>query len=93
MIRPLWGSRALAVSGATVSEIAASARVAQLGSAAIRALSDAELDASLYPKPDDAVEGPMPDPATLDIELRKTGVVLRRQTMLVDSGSVGSLLT
>ena len=70
-------SRVLAVGGATVSEVAARAKVAQLDWTAITALSDAELDARLYPKPAGDIERPLPDPATLDIELRKTGVTLR----------------
>lgn len=70
-------SRALGVGGATVSEVAARAKVAELDWAAIAALSDAELEARLYPKPAGAVDRPLPDPAKLDIELRKTGVTLR----------------
>lgn len=69
-------SRALGVGGATVSEVAARAKVAQLDAAAIAALSDAELEAKLYPRTAE-IERPLPDPATLDIELRKTGVTLR----------------
>lgn len=70
-------SRALNVGGATVSEVAARAKVAQLDWAAITALSDAELEAKLYPRPAGEVERPLPDPATLDVELRKPGVTLR----------------
>jgi len=70
-------SRVLGVGGATVSEAAARARAAQLDWAAVTAMSDAELDARLYPRPATDVERPLPDPATLDIELRKTGVTLR----------------
>ena len=44
-------SRALRVGGATVSEVAARAKVAQLDWAAIGALTDSELEARLYPKP------------------------------------------
>ena len=60
-----------------MSEVAARAKVAELDWAAIGALSDAELEAKLYPKPAGAVDRPLPDPAKLDIELRKTGVTLR----------------
>jgi transposase len=70
-------SRALGVGGATVSEVAARAKVAQLDWAAIAALGDAELEAKLYPRPVGEAERPLPDPAKLDIELRKTGVTLR----------------
>ncbi len=70
-------SRVLAVGGATVSEVAARAKVAQLDWAATVALSDAELEARLYPRSAGDIERPLPDPATLDIELRKTGVTLR----------------
>ena len=70
-------SRVLGVGGATVSEAAARARAAQLDWAAVAAMSDAELEARLYPKPGGDVERPLPDPATLDIELRKPGVTLR----------------
>jgi transposase len=70
-------SRALSVGGATVSEVAARAKVAQLDWSAVTALTDAELEARLYPRPAGSVDRPLPDPATLDIELRKTGVTLR----------------
>lgn len=70
-------ARVLAVGGATVSEVAARAKVAQLDWAAVATLSDAELEARLYPRPAGDIERPLPDPATLDIELRKTGVTLR----------------
>ena len=70
-------SRVLGVGGATVSEAAARARAAQLDWAAVTAMSDAELEERLYPRPATDVERPLPEPATLDIELRKTGVTLR----------------
>lgn len=70
-------SRVLGVGGATVSEAAARARAAGLLWAAVAAMTDAELDARLYPRPATDIERPLPDPATLDIELRKTGVTLR----------------
>lgn len=60
-----------------MSEAAARARAAQLDWAAVTTMSDVELDARLYPRPATDVERPLPDPATLDIELRKTGVTLR----------------
>jgi len=70
-------ARATGAGTATVSEAVARARAAQLDWAAITAMSDAELEARLYPKPASGIERPLPDPATLDIELRKTGVTLR----------------
>jgi len=50
---------------------------AQLDWSAISAFTDAELEARLYVKAGDAEVRPLPDPAALDIELRKTGVPLR----------------
>jgi transposase len=70
-------ARALGVGVATVSEVAGRAKAAQLDWTAISALTDAELEARLYVKAGDAEVRPLPDPATLDIELRKTGVTLR----------------
>jgi transposase len=70
-------ARALGVGVATVSEVAGRAKAAQLDWTAISALTDAELEARLYVTAGDAEERPLPDPATLDIELRKTGVTLR----------------
>ena len=69
-------TRALGVSLSTVSETASRATLAKLDWAAIEAISDAELEARLYPPPTTGTR-PLPDPATLDIELRKTGVTLR----------------
>lgn len=70
-------SRALGVGGATVSEAAGRARAAGLDWAAVAAMPDAELEARLYPRSGGDVARPLPDPATLDIELRKPGVTLR----------------
>ncbi len=70
-------SRALGVGCATVSEAVGRAKAAQLDWAAVSAMSDAEVDARLYRKPGSGADRPLPDPATLDVELRKTGVTLR----------------
>lgn len=64
-------SRVLGVGGATVSEAAARARAAQLDWAAVTSMTDAELEARLYPRSATDVKRPLPDPASLDIELRK----------------------
>ncbi len=70
-------SRALGVGVATVSEVAARAKLAGLDWTAIAELSDAEVEGRLYPKPAEGVDRALPDPVKLDIELRKTGVTLR----------------
>lgn len=70
-------ARALGVGVATVSEVAGRAKAAQLDWAAASALSEAELEARLYVRAADEEERPLPDPATLDVELRKPGVTLR----------------
>jgi len=70
-------ARAIGVGIATVSDAMARAKAARLDWTALAAMSDAEVEARLYPRPADDVERPLPDPATLDIELRKTGVTLR----------------
>ena len=70
-------SHALGVGVATVSEVAARAKLAGLDWIAIAELSDAEVEGRLYPKPAEGVDRALPDPAKLDIELRKTGVPQR----------------
>ena len=70
-------ARAVGVGIATVSDALARARAAHLDWAGVAAMSEAEFEARLYPKTVGALERPLPDPATLDIELRKTGVTLR----------------
>lgn len=69
--------RALGVGIATVSDTLTRATAAHLDWPAVGALSDDELETRLYPKAADGAERPLPDPAALDIELRKTGVTLR----------------
>jgi transposase len=68
---------AVGVGLATVSDTIDRATTAQLDWPAVEALSDDELEHRLYPKAAAAAERPLPDPATLDLELRKVGVTLR----------------
>lgn len=71
-------TRALSVSLSTVSETATRAKVAGVDWAAVEQLDDAALEAKLYPPPPTATTRPaLPDPAKLDLELRKKGVTLR----------------
>jgi transposase len=69
--------RAAGVGLATVTDTIARATAAHLDWPAVDALSDDELEHRLYPKAAAAAERPLPDPATLDLELRKVGVTLR----------------
>jgi transposase len=69
--------RALGVGIATVSDAISRATAAALDWAAVTALSDDDLERRLYVKAAEGAERPLPDPATLDLELRKTGVTLR----------------
>lgn len=71
-------TRALSVSLSTISETTSRAILANLDWPAIETLSDDELEARLYPPP---ANGPdsrtLPDPAHIDLEMRKRGVTLR----------------
>jgi transposase len=70
--------RALGIGVATVSETASRAKAAGLSFAQVEQLSDAELEARLYPPPPGPGEKrPLPDPAHLHLELRRPGVTLR----------------
>ncbi len=60
----------------TVSDTATRAAAAKLDWPAIEQLSDDELEARLYP-PAAATRRPLPDPARMHVELRRTGVTLR----------------
>lgn len=63
---------------ATVSEAAARAAAAGLDWAAVEGLSDEALEARLYPPPPGpGTRRPLPDPAKIDLELRRVGVTLR----------------
>ncbi len=71
---------ALAIGAGTPSDVAQRAREAGIDSwAAVEALSDDELDRKLYHEPPSllAKPRPRPDPATIDVELRRHGVTLR----------------
>jgi transposase len=70
-------ARALGVGVATVSEAMGRARSAGLDWLAASTLSEADLDARLYPRVARSAARPLPDPASLDVELRKLGVTLR----------------
>jgi len=83
--------RALDVGIATVSDVITRATAAHLDWAAVDALSDEELERRLYPPAPDGIERPLPDPAALDIELRKTGVTLRLLHLeYIESNPVGA---
>jgi transposase len=69
-------ARALGISPSTVAGAWADARSLGLDAAAVEALTDAELNARLYPKPLPSCLRPGPDCAALHIELRRPGVTL-----------------
>lgn len=69
-------ARALGISPSTVSVVAADARGLGLDAAAVEALTDAELEARLYPKTPPSCVRPEPDCAMLHLELRRPGVTL-----------------
>lgn len=70
-------ARALRVSPSTVSDVFSAARARGLDAAAADALTDAELEALLYPKPTaSSPTRPEPDCAALHLELRRSGVTL-----------------
>jgi transposase len=64
------------VSLGKVSEVLARARALGLDAEGVEAMSDVELDASLYPKATSASLRPEPDCAALHLELRRKGVTL-----------------
>jgi len=83
--------RALGVGIATVSDTITRATAAHLDWTAVDALSDEELERRLYPPAPDGIERPLPDPAALDIELRKVGVTLRLLHLeYIESNPVGA---
>ena len=69
-------ARSLGISPSTVANVVTDARSLGLDLAAIEALTDAELEARLYPKTPPACIRPEPDCAALHIELRRPGVTL-----------------
>lgn len=69
---------ALAVGDGAASEVNARAKAAGLTTwAEVDALSDDELEARLYPTVPKGAERPLPDPAYLHLQLRRTHVTLR----------------
>src|SRR5580658_2351845 len=69
--------RACSVGLGTVSETVGRARVAGLDWAAVERLTDAELEARLYPKLAQGTSRARPDPVYLHTELHRPGVTLR----------------
>lgn len=70
-------ARALHVGVGTVSDVVRAATGAGLDWAQVAALSEAELEAALYGRPRRARRTPLPDPAAMDLELKKPGVTLQ----------------
>ena len=66
----------IGVSLGKVSSVLARAHSLGLDAAGVEAMSDAELDACLYPKATAAGSRPGPDCAALHLELRRKGVTL-----------------
>jgi transposase len=64
------------VSAGKVAGVFSDARALGLDAAAVEAMSDAELDARLYPKTTPTCTRPEPDCAALHLELRRPGVTL-----------------
>jgi len=69
-------ARSLGISPSTVAGAFADARALGLDAAAIEAMTDAELEARLYPKAPSSCVRPQPDCAALHLELRRPGVTL-----------------
>lgn len=70
-------ARALGLSPSTVSDVFKAARAHELDAARVDALTDAELEALLYPKaPATSTPRPEPDCAAMHIDLRRAGVTL-----------------
>jgi transposase len=69
-------ARALGISSSTVAGVSIDARSLGLDAAVVDALTDAELEARLYPKPAPLCLRPEPDCAALHVELRRPGVTL-----------------
>jgi transposase len=70
-------TRALGVGLSTISETASRAELVGLDWAGVEALDDDQLEARLYPSSSSEAPRPLPDPAALDLELRRVGVTLR----------------
>ncbi len=70
-------ARALAVGVGTVSSVVGRAAAAELTWEQVEALSEGELEQRLYAAVAKRVGTPLPEPQTIDLELRKPGVTLR----------------
>ena len=70
-------ARALRVGVGTVSDVVRAAAAAGLDWERVAALGEAELEAALYGTPRRALRTPLPDPAAMDLELKKPGVTLQ----------------
>jgi transposase len=69
-------AKSLGISPSTVASVFTDARSLGLDAAAIEKLTDAELEAQLYPKTASTSARPEPDCAALHLELRRAGVTL-----------------
>lgn len=69
-------ARSLGISPSTVAGVSSDARSLGLNAASVEALTDAELEARLYPQTPPSCLRPGPDCAALDLELRRPGVTL-----------------
>ncbi len=69
-------ARSLGISPSTVAGAVEAARALGLDAAAVEGLTDAELEAQLYPKVRPSCMRPEPDCAALHLELRRPGVTL-----------------
>jgi transposase len=69
-------ARSLGISPSTVAGVSADARSLGLDTAAVEALTDAELETKFYPKSPATCRRPEPDCAALHLELRRPGVTL-----------------
>jgi transposase len=69
-------ARSVGVSPSTVASVLADARAHGFDAAAVDALTDAELEACVYPPPPPSCMRPEPDCAAMHLELRRRGVTL-----------------
>ena len=70
-------AKALCVGLGTASEVVSRATHLGLTWNEVEAIGEDELEARMYPPASTAAPRPEPDPATMHIELRRTGVTLR----------------
>jgi transposase len=83
ILRQKWQGRshrqiagALHISASTVAAVASDAKALSLDEALVEGLSDAELEARMYPQQESGVTRPEPDCAALHLEMRRPGVTL-----------------